>query len=56
MEPPKLQNGSVLYRHIAPKVTFRLEVCVKEHRSVVETMGTHMATGETAPSVDATRQ
>ena len=56
MEPPKLQNGSVLYRHVAPEVTFRLEVFVKEHRSVVESMVYHMAPGETAPSSDATRQ
>ena len=44
MEPAKLQNGSVLYRHVAPEVTFRFEVYVKERRSVVETVTYRMDT------------
>jgi hypothetical protein len=50
MEPPKLQNGSVLYRHVAPEVTFRLEVFVKEHRSVVETTTYQMSPGSSGSS------
>ena len=37
MDVPQLQNGTVLYRHVAPEVHFRLEVFLKEQRSVVET-------------------
>jgi hypothetical protein len=37
MDVPQLQNGSVLYRHIAPEVQFKLEIFLKEQRSVVET-------------------
>jgi hypothetical protein len=50
MEPPKLQNGSVLYRHVAPEVSFRLEVFVKEHQSVVETAAYRMGAEPTAPA------
>ncbi|MEO8126363.1 MAG: hypothetical protein ABJF23_02730 [Bryobacteraceae bacterium] len=37
MDVPQLQNGTVLYRHIAAEIHFRLEVFLKEQRSVVET-------------------
>jgi hypothetical protein len=37
MDVPQLQNGSVLYRHVAPEVQFKLEIFLKEQRSVVET-------------------
>jgi hypothetical protein len=38
MDVPQLQNGSVLYRHLAPEIRFKLEVFLKEQRSVVETL------------------
>lgn len=38
MDVPQLQNGSVLYRHLAPEIHFKLEVFLKEQRSVVETL------------------
>ncbi len=38
MDPAQLVNGSVLYRHVAPLIIFKLEVFVKEQRSVVETL------------------
>ncbi|HUS08077.1 MAG TPA: hypothetical protein VMZ52_17375 [Bryobacteraceae bacterium] len=37
LDVPQLQNGSVLYRHIAPEIHFKLEVFLKEQRSVIET-------------------
>ncbi len=37
MDVPQLQNGTVLYRHVAPEIHFKLEVFLKEQRSVVET-------------------
>ena len=37
MDIPQLQNGTVLYRHVAPEIHFKLEVFMKEQRSVVET-------------------
>jgi hypothetical protein len=42
MDVPQLQNGSVLYRHVAPEVQFKLEIFLKEQRSVVETFLWHM--------------
>jgi hypothetical protein len=41
LDVPQLQNGTVLYRHVAPEITFKLEVFVKEQRSVVETLVWH---------------
>lgn len=38
LDVPQLQNGSVLYRHMQPEATFRLEVFLKERRSLVETI------------------
>ena len=38
MDPAQLMNGSVLYRHVAPLIVFKLEVFVKEQRSIVETL------------------
>jgi hypothetical protein len=37
MDSAQLQNGMVLYRHVAPEVRFKLEVFLKEERAVVET-------------------
>jgi hypothetical protein len=37
MDVPQLQNGTVLYRHVAPEIHFKLEVFLKEQRSIVET-------------------
>jgi hypothetical protein len=37
MDSAQLQNGMVLYRHVAPEVRFKLEVFLKEQRAVVET-------------------
>ncbi len=37
MDVPQLQNGTVLYRHVAPEIQFKLEIFLKEQRSVVET-------------------
>ena len=37
MDVPQLQNGTILYRHVAPEIHFKLEVFLKEQRSVVET-------------------
>lgn len=37
MDARQLQNGTVLYRHVAPEIHFKLEVFLKEQRSVVET-------------------
>ena len=37
MDGSQLQNGTVLYRHVAPEIHFKLEVFLKEQRSVVET-------------------
>ncbi|MGH9628708.1 MAG: hypothetical protein ACRD7E_10290 [Bryobacteraceae bacterium] len=42
MDVPQLRNGSVLYRHVAPEVSFRLEVFLNERRSVVETLSWQM--------------
>lgn len=46
IDPMKLQFGSVLYRHVAPEVEFRLEVFLKEHRTVAESVTWHMPSGE----------
>jgi hypothetical protein len=51
MEAPQLQNGTVLYRHLAPEIRFRLELFLKEGRSIVET-----TTWRSAPSESALRQ
>ena len=42
MDVPQLQNGTVLYRHVAPEIHFKLEIFLKEQRSVVETYVWHM--------------
>ena len=42
MDVPQLQNGTVLYRHVAPEIHFKLEIFMKEQRSVVETYIWHM--------------
>lgn len=37
MDVSQLQNGTILYRHVSPEIHLKLEVFLKEQRSVVET-------------------
>lgn len=41
MDGAQLQNGAVLYRHVAPEITFKLEVHLRGSHSVVETLTWH---------------
>jgi hypothetical protein len=36
LDGPQLLNGTVLYRHIAPEVKFKLQVLIKDHSGVLE--------------------
>jgi hypothetical protein len=48
MDVPQLQNGEVLYRHVAPEIVFKLEVFIKDQRSVVESLTWRMPQSERA--------
>lgn len=49
LDPSQLQNGSVIYRYLTNRVTFRLEVFSRNRASVVETVEIHTSVGAAAP-------
>jgi hypothetical protein len=48
LDPSQLQNGSVIYRYLTNRVTFRLEVFSRNRASVVETVEIHTGVGAAA--------
>ncbi|HMA10121.1 MAG TPA: hypothetical protein VKP68_19735, partial [Ramlibacter sp.] len=49
LDASQLQNGSVTYRYLTNRVTFRLEVFSLNRASVVETVEIHTSVGPAAP-------
>ncbi len=49
LDPSQLQNGSVAYRYLTNRITFRLEVFSRNRASVVETVEIHTSGGAPAP-------